>query len=257
MFAIFKREFLSYFRSPVGYVAFALFSFLSGFMFINQFGTGMVNISSEIISLRSFFIIIVPIITMGLFADDKKRGTEIIFYTSPISLIDAVVGKFLAAFSLFAIMFINVFVHMIITKACSGIIDAGTWGSVIVFFFLAAMFIAIGIFASAITDSQIISAILCFLLILLTQLISTVGSFVGSFIASICSASVFNMKAEQIANVNEKITSAFSWFDPFTKTQDFRFGIFSVSPLIFCFSVAVIFIYLTYRVLEMKRWSQA
>lgn len=257
MFAIFKREFLSYFRSPVGYVAIALFSFLSGYLFINQFGTGMVNISSEIISLRSFFIVIVPIITMGLFADDKKRGTEIIFYTSPISLFDAVVGKFLAALSLFGIMFINVIAHMIITKSCNGVVDVGTWGSVIVFFFLAAMFISIGIFASAITDSQIISAILCFLLILITQLITSMANFVASFMASLLSASIWGLDASKIASVCDGVIEGISWLDPFAKTQDFRYGVFSVSPLIFCFSVALIFIYLTYRLLEKKRWSQA
>ena len=61
MLAIFKREFLSYFRSPVGYVAIALFSFLSGFIFYSQFASGAVNIATEVISLRAFFVIIVPI----------------------------------------------------------------------------------------------------------------------------------------------------------------------------------------------------
>ncbi len=115
MFAVYKREFFSYFRSPVGYIALALFSFLSGLLFINQFGSGAVSISSEIISLRSFFVVIIPVITMGLFAEDKKRGTEILFYTNPLSLFDVVLGKFLAALSLLGVMLLNVIVHMIIT----------------------------------------------------------------------------------------------------------------------------------------------
>ena len=73
MLAVFKREFLSYFRSPVGYVAIAIFSFLSGFIFYAQFSDGAVNIGSEVIALRSFFVVIVPIITMGLLSEDKKR----------------------------------------------------------------------------------------------------------------------------------------------------------------------------------------
>ena len=56
MYAIFKRDFLQYFRSPVGYVAIAIFSFLAGFIFYSQYATGAVSISSEIITLRSFFV---------------------------------------------------------------------------------------------------------------------------------------------------------------------------------------------------------
>ena len=100
MQAIFKREFLSYFRTPVGYVAMAIFTFISGFIFYSQFATGYVSMSVEIIMLRSLFIIIVPIITMGMFAEDRKRGTEILYYTNPIELFSVVTGKFLAAMAL-------------------------------------------------------------------------------------------------------------------------------------------------------------
>ena len=112
MIAIFKREFASYFKSPVGYVAIAIFSFLSGLMFYSQFVTGSVDIGYEVMSLRSFFIIIVPIITMGLLSEDKKRGTDILYYTTPVDLFSVVGAKLLASFSLLAIMFINVFIHI-------------------------------------------------------------------------------------------------------------------------------------------------
>ena len=114
MTAFFKREFLSYFRSPVGYVAIALFSFLSGFIFYSQFASGSVDIASEVISLRSFFVIIVPIITMGLLSEDKKRGTDILYYTTPVNLFNVVIGKALAAFALYAVMFVNVIIHIIV-----------------------------------------------------------------------------------------------------------------------------------------------
>jgi len=254
MYAIYKREFLSYFRSPSGYIAIALFSFLSGFLFVNQVGNASINISSEIISLRSFFLIIIPIITMGLFAEDKKRGTEVLFYTTPISLFDVVVGKFLAALTLYFIMFINVFIHMIVTKALNGVIGIGAWGSVIVFFFLAALFISIGIFASAITDSQIISAIFCFILILVIQLLSTISGLIGDTVTAFLS--IIGTDSEKASSVGSAIESGISWLDPFSKTQDFRYGVFSVAPLFFCFSFAILFLYLTYRVLEKKRWSQ-
>ena len=185
MTAIFKREFLSYFRSPVGYVAIALFSFLSGFVFYSQFATGTVDIAGEVITLRSFFFVIVPIITMGLLSEDKKRGTDVLYYTTPVNLFNVVVGKVLAAFALYAIMFINVVIHIIVTLACGGDFEVGCIGTIIVFFFMAFMFIAMGQFASAITDSQIVSAIVAFILILITQIISIIGDYLGKAATSL------------------------------------------------------------------------
>ena len=255
MFAIFKREFLSYFRSPVGYVALSIFSFLSGFIFFTQFAGGSVDIGSEVITLRTFFVVIVPIITMGLFAEDKKRGTDILYYTTPISLFSVVAGKLLAAFALYAVMFINVIIHAIVTVACGGFVGVGSIGTIIVFFFMAFMFISMGIFASSITDSQIVSAIVAFVLILIAQLVSTIGSYAGSAFASI--ASMLGSDSSKSIAIGSAVSGAISWLDPFAKTQDFRLGVFSVSALFFLVSVGILFLYMTYRVLEKKRWSQA
>lgn len=255
MYAIFKREFLSYFRSPVGYVALSIFSFLSGYIFFTQFAGGSVDIGGEVISLRSFFVVIVPIITMGLFAEDKKRGTDILYYTTPVSLFNVVTGKVLAAFALYAIMFINVIIHAIVTIACGGTVGVGSIGTILVFFFMAFMFVSMGLFASSITDSQIVSAIVAFILILIAQLITTIGGYIGGAIASI--VSMLGGDATNATAVGSAISGAISWLDPFAKTQDFRLGVFSVSALFFLLSVGILFLYMTYRVLEKKRWSQA
>ncbi len=255
MYAIFKREFLSYFRSPVGYVAISIFSFLAGFIFYSQFAGGSVNIGSEVISLRSFFVIIVPIITMGLLAEDKKRGTEILYYTTPVSLFSVVAGKVLAAFALYAVMFLNVVIHIIVTLACGGVFGVGAVGTIIVFFFMAFMFISMGLFASAITDNQIVSAIVAFIFILITQLLSVIGDYTGTAVTSVASA--IGVNSESASAVGTAIRSAISWLDPFAKTQDFRLGVFSVSALFFLLCIGILFLYMTYRVLEKKRWSQA
>ncbi|MBO4636240.1 MAG: ABC transporter permease subunit [Clostridiales bacterium] len=256
MIAVFKRELISYFKSPVGYVVLAFFFFISGFMFVNQFSSGSINMASEIINLRSFFVIIVPVMTMGLFADDRKRGTDVLYYTSPVGLLNVVLGKFLAAFFLQFILFINVFVHMILTAACKGVIDSGTWGTVIVYFFLAALFISIGIFASSITDSQIVAAIVTFVGILLIQLISVFSTMVSKLFAAILMSSLFRMESEKAGVICSRIESAIRWFDPFSKTNDFSYGIFKVSSLLYCLSFAAFFIFLTYRKLEKKRWAK-
>ncbi len=255
MYAIFKREFLSYFRSPVGYVAIAIFSFLAGFIFYAQFSYGSVNIGSEVISLRDFFVIIVPIITMGLLAEDKKRGTDILYYTTPVSLFNVVAGKVLAAFALYAVMFVNVIIHIIVALACGGTFSVGSAGTIIVFFFMAFMFISMGLFASAITDNQIVSAIVSFIIILITQILSVIAGYIGTAVTSIVTTVGFDVEAASTAG--NTVKSIICWFDPFAKTQDFQLGIFSVSALIFLVSIGILFLYLTFRVLEKKRWSQA
>lgn len=256
MLAIFKREFLQYFKSPVGFVAFGLFAFLSGFLLVQSLSNQAVSISSEIISLRSFFVILVPIVTMGLLADDKKRGTDIIYYTSPISLLSVVIGKFLAALCLFGVMFLNVIIHIFVTLGFGGHVDSGVLGSAIVYFTLAALFVAMGLFASSITENQIISAIVCFILILAVQLLSAIGSFASTAVVKVMN--VFgNPSSTTQQNVTNNIIKAFSWLDPFQRTESFRSGLFSFVALFYCLSFAAFFLFLSYRILEKKRWSQS
>ena len=255
MYAIFKREFLSYFRTPVGYVAMAIFTFISGFVFYTLFAKGFVNISEEIISLRSLFIVIIPIITMGMFAEDRKRGTEVLYYTAPVELFSVVLGKFLAAMALCFVMFINVFIHMIVAAVCGVHIGIGVFGSILVFFFMAALFISIGLLASVLTDNQIISAIVSFLFIFITQLLSSIASYLGTAVSTFMSyVGITDTTARKTAS--QVVSGAVSWFDPFAKTLEFRDGIFSVSALVFCFSFALFFLYLSFRIIEKKRWSQ-
>ena len=192
---------------------------------------------------------------MGLLADDKKRGTDILYYTTPVSLFNVVVGKVLASFALFAIMFINVIIHIIVTLSCGGVFGVGAFGTIIVFFLMAFMFISMGLFASAITDNQIVSAIVAFIIILITQLISTIGDYIGTAVYTL--STTIGINTESASSMQDSVKNAIAWFDPFVKTQDFRLGVFSVSALFFLVSVGVLFLYLTYRVLDKKRWSQA
>ena len=114
------------------------------------------------------------------------------------------------------------------------------------------MFISIGMFASAITDNQIVSAIVSFIIILFTQLLSVIGDYLASAFTSILSG--VNSRIATI--IGNGIKKFMYWLDPFKNTQDFQLGIFSVSSLIFLVSVGILFLYLTFRVLDKKRWSQ-
>ena len=120
---------------------------------------------------------------------------------------------------------------------------------------MAFMYIAIGLFASAITDSQIISAIVSFIIIIITQIISNIAQYMGTAVSSLLST--LGVSTESALSVGKAIKNGIAWLDPFAKTEEFELGVFSVSALLFLVSVGVLFLYLTYRVLEKKRWSQA
>lgn len=258
MFAVFKREFLSYFRTPVGWVAICLMSVISGYYFSNMLASSYVNIAMEIAYLRTFFVILIPIITMRLFAEEKKNGTIVLLYTMPFSIKEAVIGKFLAAMALQAIMLISVFSHIIITVVCSGIINSATWGAIFGYLALAALFISIGMLTSAMTENQIMSAVVCFVVILFIIMLSQIADSVSSIIQAILKVTgLYGLKESSIYSAGNAVRNALNWLDPYEKTACYTSGVFKIVPIIFCLSFAAVFMYITYRVLEKKRWSQS
>lgn len=259
MFAVFKREFLSYFRNPVGWVAICLMGVISGYYFTGMITSAFpyVNISIEINYLRSFFIILIPIITMRLFAEEKRNGTDVLLYTMPFSMKEAVFGKFFAAIALQGLMLISVFSHMIITVLLSGFISTAAWGAIFGYMVLAALFISIGMLTSAMTENQIMSAVFCFVILLFLNMLSSIASSVSSIVKSFLKfTGLFHLSDQSIYSVGENVKNAITWFDPFDKTSCYTSGVFKIVPLIFCLSFTFVFIYITYRVLEKKRWSQ-
>jgi len=258
MIAVFKREFLSYFRTPVGWVAICILGALSGYYFSGMFSSAYVNIALEIDYLRSFFVILIPIITMRLFSEEKKNGTEILLYTMPYSMKGVVIGKFLAAMALQALMLISVFSHMIITMVCNGTVDACTWGALFGYLVLAALFISIGMLTSAMTENQIMSAVVCFVIIFVLMMMSQISESLANVCMSFFRVTkLFGLADTTIYNMGETIRSSVSWLDPYSKTACFTNGVFKIIPIIYCLSFTGLFIFITYRVLEKKRWSQS
>ncbi len=258
MLAIYKRELASYFRSPIGWIAIALFALMGGFYFsYSMQSSSSVNISGELSFLQAVFMAVIPLITMRLFSEEKKNGTEVLLYTSPVPLYKVVLGKYLSALSLLGIMMSSSFLHVILVISMGGLINAGTLGSYIGFFFLAAVFISIGVMASAVTENQIIAAVLSFVIILFTQLLQTIAASLESvFISFLTVINLFNLSAESIFKAGESLAKAINWLDPYSRTDSYAIGVFSISPLIFCLSLVVLFLFLTYRILEKRRWSQ-
>ena len=167
MKTIFKRDFAAYFRSPVAYAVIAAFLAVSGFFFSNyNLLYGNVSFSYVLNSVSIILMVLIPIITMRLFADEKRNGTEVLLRTSPISMWSVVFGKFLAGYCVFAIMIGATVLYPIIISLYATVPFAETLGAYIGYLLVGAVFVAIGLFASSLTENQVTAAVIGMIILL-------------------------------------------------------------------------------------------
>lgn len=213
--------------------------------------------SSELTFLSGILFIIIPIITMRLFSEERKAGTDVLMYTSSVKLSGIVVAKYLAALSLFLLMNGVVIIHMMIVLSFGGRIDATAGGSFIALVLLGSIFIAIGTMASAATENQIVAAMISFSLILLSQFIYIFAGQFRSLTVSLFGAlNVFGIEAEKISGLGENVERAINWLDPYAHLDVLFIGILEIQPIVYCISVDVLLVFIAYRLIEKRRWSQ-
>lgn len=234
MRAIFKREFKSYFTSAAGYVFLGIFFAIAGLLFyaynIFSNSTSMSSLYSYLLTIMTF---IIPILTMRLMSEDKKQKTDQLLLTSPTSFSGVVLGKFFAALAVFGIGLAITVVYTV-ALAIFGSIDLPVIiGSIIGMLLLAGAMISIGLFISSLTESQVIAAIASIFILFVLNFINSVSSYVSnSFLSGIIYA-----------------VSISSRYDSFAT------GVLNLGDVVYYLSIAGIFIFLTVRSLEKRRWS--
>ena len=234
MSAIFKRELHGFFTTATGYVFLAVFYALATFMFV------VVNLSGSTTDVGSLFstlmliwVLLIPILTMRLFTEENHQKTDQLLLTAPVKLFDIVWGKFLAAMALFGIA-VAIVVFFSLVMAGIGTVDFWpTVGSFVGMGLLGGALISIGLFISSLTESQVVSAVASFFIMLLLYLVDTISSLANN---SVVTAIVTNI----------------SIFDRF---QNFALGVFNIADTVYFISVAAIFLFLTVRLLEKRRWA--
>ena len=234
MFSIFKREFRAYFTSPLGYVFLAIFYAFSGlFFYIFSLSIGSTDISGVFLMMFIVLMVFVPLLTMRLLYEDKKQKTDQLILTAPVSLLSIVMGKFLAAYAIFVIGVAVMPVYGFVMSTFTTISWLPIWGNTVGLLLIGGIFVSVGLFVSSLTENQMIAAIGSFFVNLMILLMNTLTSALPSGIFKDVLASV----------------SVYSRYSEITN------GIFSLSSLIFFISVIFIFLFLTVRVLEKRRWA--
>lgn len=234
MVAILKRELSSYFNSAVAYVVMAVYFLFSGLFF------SMICIENDSASLTyvfgNMFIIIlfvIPIITMKTFSEEKRQRTDQALLTSPTSLFEIVMGKFLGAFILFALCSLIFVVYALVIS----FFTTPDWAVVLCTYFglllLGAALIAIDVFISVLTESMIISAVAGMGVGLLIYMLSNLSSYIT---------------VDWIATIVKKI-------DFLTYYTNFTYGMLNLTDIVSFLSVTGLFLFFTARVLEKRRWS--
>jgi hypothetical protein len=182
---IYRREIRSYFQSPVAYVVIVVFLAIVGWFFTSDLF--LINVASlrivfELVPL--VFLFFVPAITMRLLAEEKKSGTLELLATRPVRDVEIVLGKFFAAWTLLAAALAPTLIYLITLSALGspdpGPVITGYLGLLL----MGGVYIAIGIFASSITENQIVAFIVSLLIILALFMADKVLMFVPPAVAS-------------------------------------------------------------------------
>lgn len=292
MTAIFKKEIRTYFTTLTAYIFLGFFVLINAYFFSNiNIGGGSPNYGDTLVYTLSIFLILIPIMTMRLFAEESKQKTDQLLYTSPISVTQIVLGKFFAAVFLYfiGIVIISVFPIILGFYSNGSVSPAETFSCFLGYFLLGVGLIAIGIFVSSLTDNQIIAAVSTFAAVFFILMmdgiiekmpIDTLSSIIFliavilliSFLfcygtknkLTIIFALVFGILA--VAAViaayiydnlifDGVIIKTLGWFSMLSRFEGFYMGMFSLSDFIYFITFSAVFLYLTVNTIERKRWS--
>lgn len=234
MKAIYKREMFAYFTSPVGYIVLAFALCISGYLFVTanlQFATtGMFKFFSM---LSLVLILLVPLMTMHLWSEERKNKTDQLLLTSSVPVSSIIIAKYFACLTLFAINIVIMLVYPFVMSLYGTVVWSNIYILYLGYFLLGAALFSVGLFVSTLTESQIVSALVSFAITLFLILA--------------------NMLASKI-NVSA-ISSALNWFSLFARFDNFIYGVIDVSTLIYYITFSGLFVFLSIMSVQKKRWS--
>lgn len=231
--AIYRKEISSFFSSPVAYITLMVFLIISAWFFMSTFF--LVN-ESDLRGLFSvipiLYIFFIPAITMGLVSRERNSGTIELLTTLPLSEGEIIVGKFLSALALIGIALLFTLVHFITLLTVGNNIDIGaTISGYLGLLIVGAAYTAIGTFSSTLTDNQIVAFIISFVIIFLLFLVDKILVFVPGFLGSI-----------------------FQYMGTDYHLSNMIRGVIDTRNLIYFGSIIVLFLLLSIRILEMRKW---
>lgn len=235
MGAVFRKEFRSFFTSPVGYIVLAVIEFFAGLFFvmynINYYSS---DLSSMFSSLFMVTLLVLPLVTMRQFSEEKRQKTDQALLTSPVNLTSIVLGKFFASMLMFALSLVIILVFIVIIAfqvTPDAMVIIGNYIGILL---VGGLVIAIGLLISSLTESQLIAAIGAIGISVLMMLVDSVASSLSSI---------------------KIISTVLTFLSVPTRYNSFTTGVVNYDDIIFFISMQALLLFLTVRVLDRKRWS--
>ena len=234
MLAIYKREMRSYFTSVIGYVFLVAYLAIGGVIFAY---TTLFSMSANVTPYYMYMMlassVLLPLLTMKSFSEERKNKTEQLVLTAPVSLTSLVLGKFLAAYTVFAGCVIVNSLAFVLLYRYALVKTALLFGNLIALLLVGMVYIAIGLFVSAMTENQLSAAVGTIAIILAFLLIGILNSLLSS---------------------TYWLRYVLDCISVFTRFQAFSNGYFDIVALLYYISLAAVFLYLTVRVFDRRRY---
>lgn len=237
MGAIFRRELRAFFTNPLGYVVIAVFWAISGVYFFSfNLSYGTADLSYVFQELFSIVLLCLPFLTMRLFSEEKRQKTDQALFTAPTGLTAIVLGKFLATLVLFIIgLSITLVFAVVIACQPDTTVDWMTiLGNYLGLALVGGLIISIGIFISSLTESQIVAAVCTLAVSIVLMCIDMLSTLFDSV---------------------TWLTSVTGFLSILSRFSTFTAGLIYYDNVIFFLSLQVLFLFLTVRVLDSKRWN--
>ena len=287
MIAIYKKELKAYFNSIIGYLFIGFFLFFIGlYHYMNNIYSGYANFAYALYGIRYFFTLLIPMITMRIMAEENRQKTDQLLLTSPVSIEKIVLGKYFAVLTIFALVLVITGFYPLVLSQYGEVNLLSTYIAIVAFFLMGAAYLAIGLFISAMTESQALAAIITFAVVLITTLSSVFGQILPTdnftamkvflllvvLLAVILYVLLHNMTfsilvaflgASVVGGLyllkpgiyDGSVVKFFDWLTISTRFDSFVYEVFDLSAVVYYLSVIGIFVFLTIQGIKKRRWS--
>lgn len=289
MIAVYKKELKAYFTSMIGCVFIAFCLIITGFWFglINVYASYPI-ISAGLKYVVSWFLpVLIPVLTMRIISEERHNKTDQLLYTAPVSVYSIVIGKYLALLTIYAIPVLIECLYPVILSQYGEVFYATEYLTILSYFLIGASFIAIGMFISSTTESQIIAAIVSIAILYASYFMSTIVNLISGMaytsligliilIAVLCIIYFLLAKNVMVSVISfitlTAVTVVYYIINPSSfegvinavlknfcliamADNMFTYGILDISAIVYYITVITFFVFITVQSIQKKRWN--